>query len=67
MEKYAQLSDSLAVSEALSTLPPGASIAIDPDIADFMGAFAEEALDNADLLDDVFLAIDNCGEVYYGG
>lgn len=41
---------------------PGAAIPVDPDVADFMGAFKEEALIPQDMLDDALLVINEAGE-----
>ena len=41
----------------------GFGIPIDPDVADFMGAFAEDALELADVIEDGLLTINGQGEV----
>lgn len=40
-------------------------IPVDPDVADYMGAFAEEALGPDDLSDDRLLSANDQGEVIY--
>lgn len=44
---------------------PGFGIPVDPDVADFMGAFTEDAVTLADTLDDVLLEIDSTGGVIH--
>ena len=39
----------------------------DPDVADWMGAFTEDAVTLADLMDDVLLSVNDRGEVFYEG
>lgn len=46
---------------------PFAEVSLDPDIADFMGAFTEDAIILADLQDDTLLSINEEGEVFYNG
>ena len=45
---------------------PTLALPLDPDVADFMGAFTEDALTLADLVDDTLLAMNEQGEVCYG-
>ncbi|WP_034637642.1 hypothetical protein [Desulfovibrio cuneatus] len=45
---------------------PSLALPLDPDVADFMGAFTEDALTLADLVDDTLLAMNEQGEVCYG-
>ena len=45
---------------------PALALPLDPDVADFMGAFTEDALTLADLVDDTLLAMNEQGEVCYG-
>ena len=40
-------------------------IPLDPDVADYMGAFPEEAITLADMVEDGLLTITNSGEVIY--
>ena len=42
-------------------------IPLDPDVADYMGAFPEEAITLADMVEDGLLTITNSGEVIYVG
>ncbi len=44
---------------------PGLYVPLDPDVADFMGAFREDALELADVIEDGLLTV-NQGEVVYG-
>lgn len=46
---------------------PGVGIPVDPDVAEFMGAFSEESLSLSDLMDDVDLSINAEGEAVYEG
>ncbi len=45
---------------------PLIGVPVDPDVADFMGAFTEDALTLDDLMDDVLLRVNEQGEVFYG-
>ena len=42
-------------------------IPLDPDVADYLGAFVEEAITLADIVEDGLLTVTNSGEVVYGG
>ena len=42
-------------------------IPLDADVADYMGAFPEEAITLADMVEDGLLTITNSGEVIYVG
>ena len=53
----------LAVAQQLAENPVILGIPIDPDVADFMGAFAEDALELADVIEDGLLTINGQGEV----
>ena len=55
-----------AVAQQLAENPVILSIPIDPDVADFMGAFAEDAVELADLIEDGLLTVNGQGEVVYG-
>ena len=55
-----------SVAQQLAENPVILSIPIDPDVADFMGAFAEDAVDLADLIEDGLLTVNGQGEVVYG-
>ena len=54
-----------AVAQQLAENPVILSIPIDPDVADFMGAFTEETLDLADVIEDALLTVNRQGEVRY--
>lgn len=43
---------------------PGFGIPVDPDVADYMGAFTEDAVALADLMDDALLTINEGGGIY---
>ena len=42
-------------------------VPLDPDVADYLGAFVEEAITLADIVEDGLLTVTNSGEVVYGG
>lgn len=42
-------------------------IPLDPDVADYMGTFEEEAITLADMVEDGLLTVANSGEVIYVG
>lgn len=42
------------------------NVPLDPDVADYMGAFREEALSLADVIEDGLLTVNQQGEVIYG-
>lgn len=42
-------------------------VPLDPDVADYMGAFSEEAITLADTVEDGLLTVTNSGEVIYVG
>ena len=44
---------------------PGLGIPVDPDVADYMGAFTEDAIVLADLIEDALLTINSQGEAVY--
>lgn len=46
---------------------PGIGIPIDPEVAEYMGAFTEHAIILADLADDIDLSTNTEGEVIYEG
>ena len=54
------------VANQLAELPLGAALAVDPDVADYMGAFEENAIAPDDMADDDQLTINDKGEVIYG-
>jgi len=41
-------------------------VPLDPDVADFMGAFHEDALSLADVIEDGLFTLNEQGEVVYG-
>ena len=55
----------MAVARQLAENPVILSIPIDPDVADFMGAFVEDALGLADVIEDGLLTVSGQGEVLY--
>ena len=55
------------VSEQLTDLPLTAGLPLDPDLADFMGSFIEDALTWEDMQDDFVLTLNLKGEVVYDG
>ena len=55
----------MAVARQLAENPVILSIPIDPDVADFMGAFVEDALGLADVIEDGLLTVNGQGEVLY--
>jgi len=55
-----------AVAQQLAENPTILSIPVDPDVADFMGAFQEDALALADVIEDGLLTVNGQGEVIYG-
>lgn len=44
---------------------PALYIPLDPDVADYMGAFTEDAIVLADLIEDALLTINSQGEAVY--
>lgn len=55
----------LAVAQQLVENPVILGIPIDPDVADFMGAFTEDAFELADMIEDGLLTVSEQGEVSY--
>lgn len=55
-----------AVAQQLVENPVILGIPIDPDVADFMGAFQEDAIELADVIEDGLLTVTGQGEVVYG-
>ena len=53
-----------AVAEQL-TEAPDIHVALDPDVADYMGAFSEDAIVLADMIEDALLTINGQGEALY--
>ena len=54
------------VAQQLADNPIILSIPIDPDVADFMGAFQEDAIALADVIEDGLLTVNGQSEVVYG-
>ena len=54
------------VAQQLADNPIILSIPIDPDVADFMGAFREDAIALADVIEDGLLTVSGQSEVVYG-
>ena len=46
---------------------PALYVPLDPDVADYMGAFSEDSIILADLIEDALLTINGQGEAVYGG
>ena len=57
-----------AAKAAAEQLAANASlhIPLDPDVADFLGAFHEDALSLADVIEDGLFTVNDQGEVIYG-
>ena len=45
---------------------PALYVPLDPDVADYMGAFQEDTLSLADVIEDSLLTLNDDGEVIYG-
>ena len=60
-----------AAAKAIAQQIEGASVIygvpLDPDVADYMGAFPEEAITLADMVEDGLLTVTDSGEVVYVG
>ena len=55
------------VAQQLADNPTILSIEADPDVADYIGAFTEDAIALADMIEDALLTINGQGEVVYEG
>ena len=55
------------VAQKVTDNPLWGGVAVDPDVADWMGAFTESAVTLADLADDVLLSVNAQGDVVYEG
>ena len=55
------------VAQQVTDNPLWGGVAVDPDVADWMGAFTESAVTMADLADDVLLSVNAQGDVVYEG
>lgn len=53
-----------AAAEQISN-DPALYVPLDPDVADYMGAFTEDAIALADLIEDALLTINDQGEAVY--
>ena len=56
-----------AVAQQITENPVILSIPIDPDVADFMGAFTEDAFELSDMIEDGLLTVNGQGKVIYEG
>lgn len=56
-----------AVMEQLAESPVGVGIPLDTEVAARLGAFTEDAVTLADLMDDVLLTVGPDGSVFYAG
>ena len=56
-----------AIARQIGENPVILGIPLDPDVADYMGAFEERAIDLADVVEDGILTVTNSGEVIYVG
>ena len=55
------------VAQQVTDNPLWGGVAVDPDVADWMGAFTESAVTLAYLADDVLLSVNAQGDVVYEG
>ena len=55
------------VAQQVTDNPLWGGVAVDPDVADWMGAFTDSAVTLADLADDVLLSVNAQGDVVYEG
>ena len=55
------------VAQQVTDNPLWGGVAVDPDVADWMGAFTASAVTLADLADDVLLSVNAQGDVVYEG
>ena len=55
------------VAQQVTDNPLWGGVAVDPDVADWMGAFTESAVTLADLADDVLLSVNAQGDVVFEG
>ena len=56
-----------AIARKIEENPVVLGIPLDPDVADYPGAFVEEAITLADIVEDGLLTVTSSGEVVYGG
>ncbi|WP_022660084.1 hypothetical protein [Desulfovibrio desulfuricans] len=55
------------IAQQLADNPTILSIEADPDVADYMGAFTEDSIALADMIEDALLTVNGQGEVIYEG
>ena len=55
------------IARQIEENPVVLGVALDPDVADYMGAFVEEAIGLTDVVEDGLLTVTNSGEVIYVG
>jgi hypothetical protein len=56
-----------AIARQIEGNPVVLGVPLDPDLADYLGAFTEEAITLADMVEDGLLTVANSGEVVYVG
>ncbi len=56
-----------AIARQIEENPIVLSVPLDPDVADYLGAFVEEAITLADIVEDGLLTVTSSGEVIYVG
>ena len=54
-----------AIARQIEENPVVLGVPLDPDVADYLGAFVEEAITLADIVEDGLLTVNNSGEVVY--
>ena len=55
------------IARQIEKNPVVLGISVDPDVADYMGAFEEDAIGLTDVVEDGLLTVTNSGEVIYVG
>ena len=55
------------IARQIEENPVVLGVALDPDVADYMGAFEEDAIGLTDVVEDGLLTVTNSGEVIYVG
>jgi len=56
-----------AIARQIEENPIVLGVPLDPAVADYLGAFVEEAITLADVVEDGLLTVTNSGEVIYVG
>ena len=56
-----------AIARQIGENPIILGVPLDPDVADYMGAFEEQAIELADMVEDGLLTVNSSGEVFYVG